>query len=167
MNRHSIHPFIFVSGLFLSVIANANPIVIPHNDLTEDLSKPAVILLLAVSFGLEIACFLRVLSQSRKPRFLALWLLAMHLVTYPAFLWGCLWLELGQNVRPANAIGTGELLVMLVEGLLAYFICRYAPSSQAHQAFPSVARCLLASLIGNLVSAMAPVIFRQYYSYFS
>jgi hypothetical protein len=166
--RHPIYPFILVSGLFLSVIAVANPIVAPNSYLTGgDPNKPEVILLLAVCFFLEIACFLRVLSQSRKPRFLAVWLLAMHLVTYPAFLWWCLWLELGRSIRPAYAIGSGELLVMIVEGLLTYLICRYVPSSQSNRAFPSVLRCLLASLIGNLVSAIAPAVFRQYYGYFS
>ncbi len=101
MNRHSIHPFIFVSGLFLSVIANANPIVIPHNDLTEDLSKPAVILLLAVSFGLEIACFLRVLSQSRSHVFLrcgfslCIWL---HILHFYGGAFGWSWAKM--SVRP-------------------------------------------------------------------
>jgi hypothetical protein len=86
------------------------------------------------------------------PHFFILWLIGIHLFTYPAFL-GFLWLE--QNMRPAFAAGIGEGLVMLVEGILIYLICRFIPSAKSDLTAPSIIKCLLASLIGNIISAAA------------
>src|SRR5271170_4877684 len=43
--RRFIHPLIFVSGLFLSAIANADPIAVRPGHSIGDLSKPEVLLL--------------------------------------------------------------------------------------------------------------------------
>ena len=131
----------------LAIPAGANPIIAPNDEISILISWLA-----AFSFSLEIVCFLWVLRQSRKPRFFVLWLIAMHIVTYPAFLEFCFWLE--RKVSPIVAYGTGEVLVMLVEGLLTYLICRFIPSAESNKAAPSLAKCLGASLIGNLFSAM-------------
>jgi hypothetical protein len=101
---------------------------------------------------LEVVCILLVLRRSQKPRFFILWLIGIHLFTYPAFL-GFLWLE--QNMRPAFAAGIGEGLVVLAEGTLIYLICRFIPSAKSDLAIPSIFKCLLASLIGNILSAAA------------
>jgi hypothetical protein len=108
--------------------------------------------LISVSIFLEVVCILFVLWRSQKPRFFILWLIGIHLFTYPAFL-GFLWLE--QNLRPALAAGIGEGLVVLVEGALIYLICRFIPSAKSDFMKPSIIKCLLASLIGNVVSAAA------------
>ena len=66
---------------------------------------------------------------------------------------GFLWLE--QNMRPAFAVGIGEGLVVVVEGILIYLMCRFIPSAKSGLASPSIFKCLLASLIGNILSASA------------
>lgn len=93
-----------------------------------------------------------ILRRSQKPRFFILWLIGIHLFTYPAFL-GFLWLK--QNMRPAFAAGIGEALVVLVEGTLIYLICRFIPAAKPDLTTPSIIKCLLASLIGNIISAAA------------
>jgi hypothetical protein len=45
--------------------------------------------------------------------------------------------------------------VVLVEGALIYLICRFIPSAESDRAKPSIVKCLLASLIGNIVSAVS------------
>jgi hypothetical protein len=46
-------------------------------------------------------------------------------------------------------------LVVVVEGTLIYLICRFVPSAKSDLASPSIFKCLLASLIGNIISAAA------------
>src|ERR1700677_88861 len=138
----------FLAAIFLSVVsASADPIELPEKPIT-----PEITFLISVAILLEIICILFVLWCSQKPRFFILWLIGIHLFTYPAFL-GFLWLE--QNMRPAFAAGIGEGLVMLVEGILIYLICRFIPSAKSDLTAPSIIKCLLASLIGNIISAAA------------
>lgn len=145
-----------IAAIFLSAIsANADPIELPEKPIT-----PEVTFLISVAILLEVICILLVLWRSQKPRFFILWLIGIHLFTYPAFL-GFLWLE--QNMRPALAAGIGEGLVVLVEGALIYLICRFIPPTKSDLAKPSIVKCLLASLIGNIVSAAAfPVLLSIY-----
>ena len=142
--------------IFLSAVsASADPIELPEKPIT-----PEITFLISVAILLEIICILFVLWCSQKPRFFILWLIGIHLFTYPAFL-GFLWLE--QNMRPALAAGIGEGLVVLVEGALIYLICRFIPPTKSDLAKPSIVKCLLASLIGNIVSAAAfPVLLSIY-----
>jgi 1,4-dihydroxy-2-naphthoate octaprenyltransferase len=146
----------FLAVIFLSVIsASADPIELPEKPIT-----PEITILISLAIFLEVVCILLVLRRSQKPRFFILWLIGIHLVTYPAFL-GFLWLE--QNMRPAFAAGIGEGLVVLVEGTLIYLICRFIQSAKSNLAIPSIFKCLLASLIGNILSASAfPILMAVY-----
>jgi len=138
----------FLATIFLPVVsASADPIELPEKPLT-----PEITFLISFAILLEVVCILLMLWRSQKPRFFILWLIGIHLFTYPAFL-GFLWLE--QNMRPAFAAGIGEGLVVLVEGTLIYLICRFIPSAKSDLAIPSIFKCLLASLIGNILSAAA------------
>jgi len=138
----------FLALIFLPVAtASADPIELPEKPIT-----PEITFLISGAILLEVICILLMLWRSRKPRFFILWLIGIHLFTYPAFL-GFLWLE--QNMRPAFAAGIGEGLVVLVEGSLIYLICRFIPSAKSDLAIPSIFKCLLASLIGNILSAAA------------
>jgi 1,4-dihydroxy-2-naphthoate octaprenyltransferase len=66
-------------------------------------------------------------------------------------------------MRPAFAVGIGEGLVVVVEGILIYLICRFVPSAKSDLVSPSIFKCLLASLIGNIVSASAfPILLAIY-----
>jgi hypothetical protein len=138
----------FLAATFLSVVsASADPIELPEKPITSEIT-----ILISLAIFLEAVCILLILRRSQKPRFFILWLIGIHLFTYPAFL-GFLCLE--QNMRPAFAAGIGEGLVMLVEGILIYLICRFIPSAKSDLTAPSIIKCLLASLIGNIISAAA------------
>jgi len=135
--------------------ASANPIEMPEKPLT-----PEITFLIVCAILLEVVCILLMLWRSKKPRFFILWLIGIHLFTYPAFM-GFLWLE--QNMRPAFAAGIGEGLVVVVEGTLIYLICRFVPSAKSDLTSPSIFKCLLASLIGNILSASAfPILLAIY-----
>jgi hypothetical protein len=138
----------FFSAIFLSAVsAGADPIELPEKPIARE-----IIGLISLAIFLEVVCILLVLRRSQKPRFFFVWLIGIHLFTYPAFL-GFLWLE--QNMRPAFAAGIGEGLVVVIEGTLIYLICRFIPSAKSNLASPSIVKCLLASLIGNIISAAA------------
>ena len=144
--RTYARPFWFLAALCLSVIsANADPIELPEKPVT-----PEITFLISSAILLEVVCIWLMLWRSQKPRFFILWLIGMHLLTYPAFL-GVLWLS--QNIRPAFAVCMGEGLVVLVEGTLIYVICRFIPPAKSDLAAPSIIKCLFASLLGNLFSA--------------
>ena len=138
----------FLAAIFLLVVsASADPIELPEKPIT-----PEITVLISLAIFLEVVCILLVLRRSQKPRFFILWLIGIHLFTYPAFL-GFLWLE--QNMRPAFAAGIGEGLVVVFEGILIYLICRFIPSAKPNLATPSIIKCLIASLVGNIISAAA------------
>jgi hypothetical protein len=147
---------VFLAAAFVpAASASANPIEMPEKPLT-----PEITFLIICAILLEVVCILLMLWRSKKPRFFILWLVGIHLFTYPAFL-GFLWLE--QNIRPAFAVGIGEGLVVMVEGTLIYLICRFVPPAKPDLTSPSVFKCLLASLIGNIVSASAfPILLAIY-----
>ena len=137
-----------LAGLILSVVpARANPISLPRKSITPEIS-----LLLTVAILLEVICISIILRRSKTPRFFVLWLIGMHLFTYPSFL-GLLWLL--QDMRPAFAVGIGEGLVVLIEGGLIYLICRFLAPAKPERTTPSIAKCWLASCIGNVCSAAA------------
>jgi hypothetical protein len=137
----------FLAAMFLCVLsAQANPISIPEKSV-----KPEIAFLITFSILLEATCILLLLRHWRRPRFFIIWIIGIHLLTYPAFL-SFLWLL--QDMRPALAVAFGESLVVLVEGILIYLICRYVPTRQS---FPtaSLFRCWLVSLAGNACSVIA------------
>jgi len=133
--------------VLLTIPARANPIPMPEKSLTPEISFT-----IAFAILLEVICIWLVLRRSRRPRFFILWLIGMHLITYPAFL-GLLWLF--QDMRPAYALASGEGLIVLVEGVLIYLICRFAGSARSSFTAPSMGKCWLASLIGNVCSVVA------------
>jgi hypothetical protein len=160
MKTTSRIPHLALSAMiFLSTVsAHADPISLPEKPVT-----PEITFLISFAIILEVICIWLLLLRSQKPRFFILWLIGIHLFTYPAFL-GFLWLE--QNIRPALAAGIGEGLVVLVEGALIYLICRFIPPAKSELPPPSIAKCLLASLIGNFVSAAAFPVLVTFYDRF-
>lgn len=139
---------VFGAVMFLPAIsANADPISMPEKPVT-----PTIVFLISFSIVLEVLCILLVLWRVRKPRFFILWLIGMHALTYPGLL-GVLWFL--QTMRPAYAVAGGEILVVLVEGMLIFLICHLIPPAKSNLAPPSMVKCLLASFIGNLCSALA------------
>jgi len=140
--------FWILAAMLLSIVpARANPIELPEKSIT-----PEVSMVIGGAILLEVVCVWWMLRHTRRPRFFVLWLAGMHLITYPAFL-GVLWLL--QEMRPALAVAIGEGLVVVVEGVFIYLLCRFVVSAKPGITAPSLAKCWLASLIGNVCSAVA------------
>jgi hypothetical protein len=149
----------FLAAIFCSFSAQADPISIPEKSLT-----PEITFLISFSILLEAVCILFLLRRFQKPRFFILWILGLHLITYPAFL-SFLWLA--QDMRPASAIASGESLVVLVEGFLIYLICRFVPPPKENLPRASLIRCWLASLVGNACSLIAFPLLTNLYDFIS
>jgi hypothetical protein len=139
--------------------SQADPISIPEKPLTREL-----IFLIGLAIFLEALCILFVLRRFHKPRFFVLWILGLHLVTYPTFL-GLVWLL--QNMRPVFAVLLGEGSIVIVEGILIFLICNLLRSPKSDMAKPSLLRCLFTSLAGNLVSASVFPALVAIYEYFA
>ena len=151
-----IRSFGFVVVLLLSALSlKADPI-------SPDQEPLALIVFIPIALAIlmEAICIWLILRHSRTPRLFILWLLGMHLLTYPLFL-GLLWLLYG--VHPALAATLGEGAMVLVEGGLIYLMCRFISSRQSSLPVPSISRSLFASLIGNICSAAAfPLLLRVF-----
>jgi hypothetical protein len=138
----------FVAMWLLSAVSlKANPLADPVGLIPFHSLIPVILAILV-----EVMCVLWLLRRRRTPRLLILWLMGMHLLTYPLFL-GFLWLAI--FLHPALAMAIGEGLVVLMEGSLIYFLCRFRPSAKPELPLPSFFRSLLASLVGNICSAVA------------
>jgi hypothetical protein len=146
MNRLGRSGILAVMLLF-PFIACANPIEIPEKPVTLEIT-----FLIITAILIEVVCVWLILRRSQKPKFFPVWLIGMHLLTYPAFL-GLLWLI--QDIRPAFAVAIGEGLVVLVEGGLIYLICRLIRPANPDLAPATGMKCWLASFIGNACSAGA------------
>lgn len=108
-----IRPLVILAAVIYPVItAQANPIEVPEKSIIPEIS-----FLIGLAILIEVICVWFMLRHSRRPRFFILWLVGMHLITYPSFM-GLLWLL--QAMRPAFAVAIGEGLVVVVEGLLIY-----------------------------------------------
>jgi hypothetical protein len=138
---------VLITVFLCALSAQADPISIPEKPMT-----PEVTFLISFSILLEAVCILFLLRHFQKPRFFIVWILGLHLITYPAFL-GFLWFA--QDMRPALAVAIGESLVVLVEGFLIYLICRFVPPSKPNLLNTSLVRCWLTSLAGNACSLIA------------
>ena len=91
-----VRPLVILAVVSFSILtARANPIEIPEKSV-----KPEICFLIGFAILFEVLCVWYILRHSLRPRFFIVWLLGMHLVTYPAFL-GLLWLL--QAMRPAFA----------------------------------------------------------------
>lgn len=122
--------------------------------------QPQALIAIALAILAEVICIVWLLRHWRHPRLLILWLMGMHLLTYPLFL-GWLWLTYGMH--PAIAVATGEGLVVVFEGCLIYLMCRFLSSRQSTVAAPSITRSMVASLLGNICSAAVfPVLMMLY-----
>jgi hypothetical protein len=114
--------------------------------------EPNTLAAILGAIGLEAACVALWLRKSRTPRFFVFWLMVMHLLTYPVFL-GLLWLAV--NMKAGTAVMTGEAIIVLLEGVLIYSLCRWLPSRKEAMPSPSVFKTLAASLAGNICSFVA------------
>jgi hypothetical protein len=138
----------FLVALLLSTISlKANPTDFSASPIFQFGNLSGIIIAILV----ESFCVILLLRRRRTPRLFLLWLMGMHLVTYPVFL-GLLWLSLG--LHPFLAVIIGEGLIMMLEGSLIYLICRFAPSAKSGLPLPSGSRSLLASLVGNVCSVV-------------
>jgi hypothetical protein len=144
--------------LLCPLSSQANPISIPEKPLT-----PEITFLISFSILLEVTCILVLLRRFRKPRLFILWLLGLHLFTYPAFL-AFLWLF--QELLPALAVVTGEGLVVVIEGTVIYWICHNALARQ-NLPMASLLRCWLVSLAGNACSLIAFPLLMNLYDFIS
>lgn len=131
--------------LLFALRAAGNPIELPEKSATPQRS-----FLIAAAILVEVFCIWGVLRHSQKPRFFPVWVVGMHLLTYPAFL-GLLLLL--QDIRPAFAIVIGECIVVLVEGGLIFLICRLMRPAKPELPSASATKCFLASFVGNVCSA--------------
>jgi hypothetical protein len=147
------------SMILLAISARANPISLPEKPVTAEISVT-----IAFAILLEVICIWLILRRSRTPRFFVIWLIGLHILTYPSFL-GLLWLL--QDMRPAFAVASGEGLVVLIEGGLIYLICRFAAPAKPELMAPSIAKCWLASFIGNVCSAAAFPVLLAIYDHFA
>ncbi len=137
-----------VAAMFSTVFSvQANPISLPEKPVT-----PEITFLIAAAILLEALCWVFLLRRFQKPRWFILWILGMHLLTFPGFLGLLRFLD---TMRPAIAVAVGEGLVVLVEGYLVFLICGYVRPSLKTALTPSLVRCWLVSLAGNFCSATA------------
>jgi len=140
---------IYVAALLLSgVCLKADPIIIGEGPIFNQ----RALFNLTLALLAEAVCILLIFRRWRTPRLFILWLMGMHLFTYPLFL-GLLWLADG--LRPVLVVGMAEGLIVVVEGSLIYLICRFAPYGKSDLPLASFFKSLLASLIGNVCSAVA------------
>jgi hypothetical protein len=159
--QHSVFGFgLMVAALFVAFQMQANPIPLPEKPVASEIS-----FLIPVSILLEAFGWLFLLRRFQKPSFLILWILGMHLITFPAFLGLLKFLD---TMRPATAVALGETSVVLVEGYLVFLICNYVRPSRQNASPPSLLRCWLVSLAGNICSAVAfPLLAHAHDSIFS
>lgn len=140
-----------VAAFLLSAMSlKADPVAMPGPG--ESPIRFATFIPITLAILLEAICVLLILRRWRKPRLFLLWLLGMHVFTYPLFL-GWLWLCYG--IHPALAAATGEGVIVLVEGGLIFLMCRFLSSRKSPLAVPSIGKSLFASLMGNICSAAA------------
>lgn len=143
-----LRPVLVLAAVIFPVVSvQANPIEVPEKSIIPEIS-----FLIGLAILIEIICVWFMLRRSRRPRFFILWLVGMHLITYPSFM-GLLWLL--QAMRPAFAVAIGEGLVVVVEGLIIYGMCWLMSPAHSALSRPTLAKCWLASLAGNICSAVA------------
>jgi len=139
-----------VAALLLATVpVLADPITDIHE---ENLLQSKTIFSVAAAILVEAGCIFWLLRRWRTPRLFVLWIMGMHLFTYPLFL-SLVWLAI--SLQPTLAVATGEGAIVVIEGALIYLICRYAPSAKAGQPAPSIFKSIFASLVGNACSVAA------------
>ena len=137
-----------VGAAFLATCAAwGNPISLPQKPVA-----PEIAFLIGSAILLEVACVWLVLRRWGRPRYFVLWLIGMHVLTYPGFLGLLVALD---DLRPVSAALIGESEVVLVEGAIIYLLCRLLRAPKSELSAPSALRCWLASLAGNICSVAA------------
>src|ERR1017187_5829596 len=137
-----------VGAAFLATgAAWGNPISLPQKPVV-----PEIAFLIGSAVLVEVACVWLVLRRWGKPRFFMLWLIGMHVLTYPGFLGLLVALD---DLRPVSAALIGESTVVVVEGAIIYLLCRLLRAPKSELTAPSALRCWLASLAGNICSVAA------------
>src|SRR5208282_4099114 len=117
MRDCSVRRIGFLAVLLLSAVSlKADPIDI--NEMPVFQSGTFIPITLAILA--EAICVRLLLQRWRRPGLFILWLMGMHLLTYPLLL-GLLWLSYG--LHPALGVAMGEGLIVLIEGGLIYLIC--------------------------------------------
>lgn len=150
----SLHWAFWFATLLCAFPAQADPIELPEKPVA-----PEIVFLVGLAILLEAVCILLLLRNFRKPRWFILWIIGLHLITYPAFL-GLLWLL--QDIRPVSAAGLGEIVMVIAEGTMIYLICRFVPSKR-NLPDVSLVRSWMASLAGNACSLVAfPLLMKLY-----
>jgi hypothetical protein len=144
-NRTACRIGLLVVLFFSAVSLKADPIVGGEGPPRIEAVVPIVLAILV-----EAICVRLLLWRRRRPGLFILWLVGMHLLTYPLFLF-VLWLTWG--LHPALGVAMGEGVIVLVEGGLIYMICRFLSSAKSALPAPSISKSLFASLIGNICSA--------------
>ena len=148
--------FIRLFGFVIVLLLSANSLKADPISPGEESLEFIVFIPITLAILLEAICVRLILRRMRTPSFFIVWLLGMHLVTYPLFL-GFLWILYGTN--PAFAVTLGEAAIVLIEGGLIYLMCRFIPLRQSSLPVPSLSKTLFASLMGNICSAaMYPVL---------
>jgi len=133
--------------LFSALPALANPIPFPEKPVTGPLTFAVT-----VAIFIEAICWVFCLWRFRKPRFFILWILGMHLITFPAFVGLLHFLD---ALRPAAAVVLGETFVVISEGFLVFLACNYLARAPKDAPPPGLLRCWLVSVVSNICSMIA------------
>jgi hypothetical protein len=158
--------FVILAALFFCAFsAQADPIPVPRPSWMEESQIP----LAGIAIFFEALCVMLILRRFRTPRFFILWILGMHIVTYPLFIFlmmgtlrlrRCLYLVwfLRGALNDLSGLVVAEGLIIVLEGSLIYWMCRFVPSPAATFPVPSMRQCWVASLAGNLCSVVVSVL---------
>lgn len=182
-NRMLTFVLLAIIGIFIAVSAKGDPFLPPAltgNRVTFGITLPLIFAIVS-----EAICILLILRRWRRPRLFVLWVVVMHLFTYPLFLIllaiGTDWeptmdTVMGQEVINSRSVEgvfhffsfsphpeaglplvmlLAEGVIVLIEGILIYLICRFLPSAKSELPAPSVPKSLFASFIGNIFSAVS------------
>jgi hypothetical protein len=103
--------------LFSALPALANPIPLPEKPVTGPLTFAVT-----VAIFIEAICWVLCLRRFRKPRLFILWVLGMHLITFPAFV-GLL--HFFDTLRPAVAVALGETFVVIYGATSSLIVAGY------------------------------------------
>jgi len=133
--------------LFSAFPALANPTPLPEKPVTGPLTFAVT-----VAIFTEAICWTVCLRRFRRPRLFILWVLGMHLITFPAFIGLLHFLD---SLRPAVAVTLGELFVVISEGFLIFLACNYLGRASQTASPPGLLRCWLVSALSNACSMVA------------
>src|SRR3569833_1105323 len=133
--------------LFSAIPALANPIPLPEKPVTVPLTFAVT-----AAIFIEAICWVLCLRRFRKPRLFILWILGMHLITFPAFVGLLHFLD---TLRPAAAVALGETFVVISEGFLVFLACNFLARAPKDASPPGPLQCWLVSVVSNLCSVIA------------